>query len=245
MKKRKTQIISVTVLVILFLLYFRIYKIDSFEITVVDADTNQPLSDVILLAYWQLHMGSPAGTVQTGILDVVESQSGANGKVGYPGRWKIVPWHRGWISESYNPAIVVYRRGYLDRELNNVEKVRSINGDRIYRKLRTQADNGIKDPIYAGNFSFWRGRQVGLEKGKTNVVLDWSITALSTTLSKIKSNYTTECIWNKVPLSLMAKEKIISRFYQENNKTLIERIKTDLDKSTGCPSIDEIAERYL
>ena len=69
------------------------YSSEAITATIVDADSKQPLKDVIVVAQWELRKGGfPAGSQFAGLLKIMETITNGNGIFTFPewGQYLII-----------------------------------------------------------------------------------------------------------------------------------------------------------
>ena len=86
-----------------------------FAFTVVDAETQQPVTDVHALAEWQIH---GVGGGLNGPLMVLEAVSGQNGVFDFPG-WGPIDGPATGIGIGRDPVITLFKTGYRTLVINN------------------------------------------------------------------------------------------------------------------------------
>ena len=115
-KSRKKLIWTSAVFIALFLLPFRVYWIPSVEVTVIDAETKEPIEGVVILGYWEKYSGTFAGRYRSGILEVKELVTDKAGKARFFG-WVEVMFRGEWIERpgGKGGTYATYKNGYSDR----------------------------------------------------------------------------------------------------------------------------------
>jgi hypothetical protein len=88
-----------------------------FEITVVDAETGQPIEGVNVSANWRLDQALLHGHKFRDIVEVMETVTDANGRAAFPGFTKSHP-HMNELEEE-SPKVVIFKAGYEYRRLIN------------------------------------------------------------------------------------------------------------------------------
>ena len=162
------------------------YSGESIDATVVDDSTGEPLQDVAVVAYWELHGGSITGdSLPCGAANVEEAVTDKDGKFHIPA-WGPLKGNCEMI-DGY-PFVYVFKPSYEYLGLSNrtttarpVSVSRSDwNGQTIRLKRFPDMDLTKNGPSsYAG-----------------------SINGLSTTLNIFIINYPKECNWKKIPTML-------------------------------------------
>jgi hypothetical protein len=90
------------------------YLSPGFQLTVVDAGTGQPLSDVYAWVEWVQYGAHGIG----GPLMVQDAVSGADGRLGFP-RWGPRLGSRGGLVLGLDPAVVLFKPGYATLLVQN------------------------------------------------------------------------------------------------------------------------------
>ncbi len=188
---KTTQIILL--LVVTVLAGCATYSHKPIEMHVVDADTNQPLEGVIVVAQWSLSEGSIGGNVEVGTLQVLETVSEVDGRVYFPG-WGPLNATKGYL--DYRGAqFSLFKPGYNIFETQNLDTTwRAKHPD------RSQWDGKvIKMEIFNGSLE---------EYAKQFTLLDVSLSSILM--------YSNKCDWKKIPNMVLALEKQKGIFSSEN-----------------------------
>ncbi len=239
-KKYLLWIIGITI--VFPIVYSQIYYMKTFEITVVDEETNEPLEGVVLLAYWQLESGSFGGAVAEDIAAVREAVSDKSGKVGYRGFIKVLPFYPGWIRNAKNPTFSLYKSGYEDGLYNNVG--RKIGGGRIYNILTYNERKGNNNPI-TGNFAFWNSMSVKLKKHEESIENFQFYRQFGKSVTKVLNKSNFKCDWEEIPFSLVAKMRSKSNNIDEDDGSIEGKIKKSLKNNVKCMGFNKFKEQYL
>ncbi len=86
---------------------------------VVDADTGQPLADVAVMAYWELHEGSLFGhSPGCGAIDIEGAVTDDKGEFHISG-WGPITVYGSCDMSGYNPSLILFKPGYDYEGLNN------------------------------------------------------------------------------------------------------------------------------
>lgn len=168
--------------------------------TIVDAETKQPLKDVIVVAHWQLVEGGFLdSSVPAGELMVMEAVTDAEGKFHFPA-WGPKYDFMGRMKTD-DPQLIIFKPGYKFRVLTN-EWISSEIRD--YQAMRR---------------SDWDGKTIRLSKASDDLKkYGDSLYDLSSTIDGILRfgfNDDRNCFWKKTPAMLVAMHK--ESMYLENN----------------------------
>jgi hypothetical protein len=93
---------------------FCLYLSPGFELTVVDAETGQPLPDVYAWAEWVQYGAHGRG----GPLMVQDAISDENGRLTFP-RWGPTLGSRGGLLLGIDPAVILFKTGYTTLLIHN------------------------------------------------------------------------------------------------------------------------------
>ena len=93
------------------------YKAEPIEAWVVDAETNQPLEGVIVVAHWQLKGGLEGGN-PVGEMMVMETLTDAKGRFYFPAWGPKLRSLDGRL-KTQSPGILLFKSGYEYRGLEN------------------------------------------------------------------------------------------------------------------------------
>ena len=210
---------------------FFTYTAEPIEAWVVDAETNQPLQDVIVVAHWQLKGGLEGGN-RVGQMMVMETVTDAQGRFYFPG-WgpKFRPLNGELKTGS--PELLLFKSGYeysgLENELNS-------------KTMRGNLDSPLR--------SDWNGKTVKLErfKGEEKEYTE-HIYWLSNAMYGIHdfASGAKTCTWKSTPLMLMALHKISYDFEKKNvhlHGGRIHRIE-DIPLYPKCGSPEEYFKEFL
>lgn len=90
-----------------------------FSGTIVDEETNQPLSDVVVVVSWPQMTSTFAGVHGLGVIEVIEALTDGQGVYRIPG-WKKEQRDIGKGGfRDFDPRIYLYKAGYWPQRLNN------------------------------------------------------------------------------------------------------------------------------
>ena len=215
--KKKLKVISIVSL-LLFFLFVRIEYIPGAELTVVDAETKEPIEGVLFLVFWKTYTGFFGGSNVKEVIGIKELESDKMGKVRFKGWIEVMP-RIEWFRDK-NARFVTYKNGYdgqLDYESNH---------------------HG-----HSGTGEFVDGIVVELTKGESYSLKTGS--NYTTAMHYVKSNNYFPCIWEVIPKSLRARNemKVVAR--NEKPEYIHNGIASALGHIKECPSIEEFKDRYL
>lgn len=94
-----------------------LYYAKETEFWVVDAETGQPLEDVIVVAYWEIREGGWAGSIPIDQLEIMETLSDQNGRVYFPSYGPRI--HLSGRMEDESPGLLLFKPGYLPYAIEN------------------------------------------------------------------------------------------------------------------------------
>ena len=130
-----------------------------FKITVIDAETRQPLADVHALAEWQIH---GAGGRLNGPLMVLDATSGRDGALTFPG-WGPVDGPVTGLGIGRDPVITLFKTGYKALVINNGDPPGTLETQRVrkfYQDGRTyelEPFRGSRDQWLEQLHTVWLG----------------------------------------------------------------------------------------
>lgn len=153
--------------------------------TIVDAQTNQPISGALVLAMWDLQGGMETSQIAT--LRIQETLTNADGQFLMPAWGPMKRPSEGFL-DTYDPALFVFKAGFLpERLLNN--KVLSI-GKRINLEVHD---------------STWNGKAIGLKK-YSGPLRPYSQRVGFIVGSLIHVFESEDCSWKTIPKTIRALE---------------------------------------
>ena len=160
------------------------YSAEPMEATVVDAETNQPLEGVIVVAHWELRFGHAGGSSVVGQLMVMEATTDKDGKFSLPA-WgpKIA------VASSLSnraPQLLLFKNGYR------------------YKSLWNDYTKSIEQLLQPVRKSDWNGKTIKMEKFKGTVEgYQKDISNLNDSLW-FATNGDYPCEWKKLPQMIRA-----------------------------------------
>jgi len=113
---------------------------EAFAITIVDAETHRPVSDVHALAEWRMY---GPGDRPNGPLMVQDATSTSDGVVTFPG-WGPLPGPRPGLVVGDDPVITLFKSGYRPFVVNNMNLPPGRERERVRRFLPTDRTLGLQ-----------------------------------------------------------------------------------------------------
>lgn len=184
------------------------YTAEPMQAWVVDADTKQPLEDVIVVARWELERGTVGGNVPAGQLKVMEAVTDKEGKFSFPGFGPETLWDSFLVNKD--PELILFKSGYEFRRL--------LNPYTSDRELRTRPQRR----------SDWNGKRIALKSFK-GTQEEYARHLGSLSLSWIYTG--NECEWKKIPRMVFVgheqamtfkKQGIVTSLYMIDNLIPVE-----------------------
>lgn len=200
---------------------------------VVDADSNEPLADVIVVVKWEFEYLLPEISERrgSGTFEFAETVTDGSGEFRFPG-WgpKAVPQDtpgRAFMSPS-NPTIALFKPGYLYDVKNNPWESAYLD-DRYY----------VGDPV---RHSTWNGKVIRLKRksGDTG-----SYIAVISSPSGLPG--WSDCNWERIPRMLSALINEGERLRAANIRNGVLTIR-DVERSIagrGCRSVKDVLGPFL
>lgn len=139
------------------------YSAEPIEAWVLDAETKQPLENVIVVAHWELETTSrivPHQTNPAGSLMILETVTDKNGRFYFPA-WGP-KWHlgAGELTDS-DPELIFFKSGYRYLRVSNSRYLRPAKYSDVGKPSGTESK-----PTGSKRISFWSGERIPLEKFK-------------------------------------------------------------------------------
>jgi hypothetical protein len=178
------------------------YSADPIEAWVMDAETKQPLENVIVVAHWELETTSrivPHQTNSAGSLMILETVTDKNGRFYFPA-WGP-KWHLGTgnLTDS-DPELILFKSGYKYLRVSNSRYLRPSKYSDVGKPSGTESK-----PTGSKRISFWSGERVGLEKFKGTIqAYEDHFESLNDDLEHIAADNPEECGWKKIPDTIRA-----------------------------------------
>lgn len=154
---------------------------------VVDADTHQPLTGVVIMANWELHQGSFTGHAPPCAVDVEEAVTDENGNFRIPG-WGPITVDSSCEMRDENPSMILFKSGYR------------VGG----------VDNNPMDPLKTVTVSrsAWNGVTMKMHKFPNMDLVDNGPNSYASEFGGLNSLLETfamgGCNWKKIPNMLRA-----------------------------------------
>lgn len=141
----------------------KVYRIESIQGRVVDAETEEPLEGVVVVAFYAVEYGGFAGTNLVGYLDPVEAVTNSDGKYRMPALGDIDSTDNGGYVAKYAPELYFYKFGYAVEKLENDYRKHDWKDDRRYsewdsKRIELKRFEGTEKQ-YAENI-FWFSRRI-------------------------------------------------------------------------------------
>ncbi len=208
-KRLRRVVVTLIVLAVLgyAFIFPHFYWGDAIEARVVDADTEQPLEGVIVVATYKLIYGNPGGSGDHKAFHVMEAVTDHNGRFHLPAwgpKWVpgpfyfLFPIHIGPFMDSADPRLILFKEGYDFDVLSNYE--------------------GGRDDIYYRRYSVWNDKTVELKrfKGELKTYIAERIDSLDSTIDSFTYG-SNNCEWRATPRLLTAMHKIRMQMTAEKN----------------------------
>ena len=233
---KKVKQISLTLLLFI-LVYLQgcalWYSAEPIEGWVIDANTKQPLKDVIVIANWELVEGGFGGNVTVGQIMIMESVTDTNGRYSFLAWGPKIP-KKGHLF-TRDPQLLFFKNRYRLRNLQNA----------FHHEYR--------DPTLRK--SEWNGKTIELEKFKGSLEeYAEHIDFIEDTIYGIlfhRHSDKEDCNWKKTPYILMNLNDLGFLFESKRIKLkgwrAGQRIRkiTDIPNSPHCGSIEEFFRAYV
>lgn len=174
------------------------YSAEPIEAWIVDAETKQPIEDVIVVAHWELV--GPMENYPVGQIEVLESVTDKNGRFHFPAwgpKLHLAPFS--YLTDS-DPELLFFKSGY---------KYISVSNSLYLRPKKYYYDGmpgGTKEkPTGSKRISFWNGETIKMERfgGAAEKYLD-NFSDFNTTLGLVVLHDPEACDWKKIPNTIRA-----------------------------------------
>lgn len=177
------------------------YSAEAIELTVVDAETGQPLEGVNIVAHWELddrYADDPGVPINMGghkrQLMILEQVTDKQGHCVFPA-WGPTPRPAGWILTFFDPELLVFKSGY------------------DYEPLSNQAQSKFNEaPVRRSD---WNKKAVKLKKD--GPLSKFSLRALEGRLS-FAFYGPGICQWKKIPRMLVALDQHSDRMHADQGR---------------------------
>lgn len=162
------------------------YKAEPIEAWVADAETNQPLEGVIVVAHWQLKGGLEGGN-PVGQMMVMETVTDTKGRFYFPGWGPKLRSLKGDLKDQ-SPGILLFKSGYEYLGLQNYPTNKTIRGD---------LDNPLR--------SEWNGKTIKLERFKGGLEkYEELFEDFNHALDRMATDQPDKCNWKNIPMTIRA-----------------------------------------
>lgn len=178
------------------------YSAEPIEAWVMDAETKQPLENVIVVAHWELETTSrivPHQTNPAGSLMILETVTDKNGRFYFPA-WGP-KWHLGAGElTDRDPELILFRSGYKYLRVSNSRYQRPAKYSDVGKPSGTESK-----PTGSKRISFWSGERIELKvfKGAVEAYED-HFESLNDALGHIAADNPEQCDWKKIPIAISA-----------------------------------------
>ena len=191
-----------------------LYSAESIEARVVDAETEQPIKDVIVVAHWQL-MGGLEGGNPVGQLMVMEALSDEQGRFYFPA-WEKWHWGQGWLGDE-DPELIIFKSDFRYISVTNSEYTRPSK----YRDARKPSGSSKRS-------SFWNGETIRMERFEgTMGDYEGNFESVNGSLERVAADHPNECNWMKIPYTIRAmnqeRMRLISQGVNPNTLSSIDQ----------------------
>ena len=205
------------------------YSAESIEAWVVDAETNQPLEGVIVVAHWQLYGGLHPD--QLGELMILETLTDKAGRFQFPA-WgpKSVP--AGLASNArlrhLDPEMLLFKSGYKYQRIAN-ELTSAVLNDAGSSLRRSQ----------------WNGKTIKMERfGGSQEEYARNLSFLATSLAFAYNGK--DCEWQQLPRMIVAQHREKERFAELRLFGALSMYSLDqLDGQHKCGIAAQFLKEYL
>lgn len=175
------------------------YTADPIEAWVVDAETNQPIEDAIVVANWQLVVGSLDGRRYRGQLEVKEAVTDHAGHFHFEGFTKSNPML--YELRNEDPKITIFKPGYAFRKITNNYPKAGTETPGTHRKAQISGDTIKLNKMEPVNFGASRGFYPTVNIELEQVVKD--------------------CGWKKIPRMIMAMDREKTRLKKSDRTNYV------------------------
>lgn len=216
------------------------YSAEPIEAWIVDAETKQPLENVIVVAHWALETTSrivPHQTNSAGSLTTLETVTDKNGRFYFPA-WGP-KWHLGSgnLTDS-DPELILFKSGYQYRRVSNSQ----------YLRPRKYSDEGKPSgaeskPSGSKRISFWSGERIELEPFK-GTLKEYAnhLSLLKTSLGFAYNG--DNCEWKQVPRMLAAQHREMLHFDEKQIFNTLQSVE-GVSGQKKCGSAQGFFRSYL
>ncbi len=210
------------------------YSAEPMEARVVDAETKQPLKDVVVTANWQLEQGTMGGNIQVGQLMVIETVTDEQGKFSFPGFGPKLAVTSHLVNDD--PQLLIFKGGYHYQALRNEYSSKPELRTRMVRRSDWNGKTIELNP-FEGTMEEWAEHVSNLGRNM-DFILDFA-------------RGDKDCNWKKTPRMLAALHKLSLYFDAQGIKLKgwrggehVLRIE-DIPRNSNCGSVAEFFRSYL
>lgn len=205
------------------------YSAEPITAWVVDAETNQPVEGVVVVAHWQLEGGLEGGN-NLGQMMVMEAVTDAGGKFSFaawgpkemPGNYPLYASNA--RLKNMDPEMLFFKSGYQYLRLENNKTLEQIRG---------------KEPYVRS--SDWNGKTIKMERFKGGAKeYVRSLSFLMTNLRFIED----DCVWKIMPNMILKLQKQADIFKASGIVTAIYSVDYLPTNETKCGSPKEFFRSY-
>jgi hypothetical protein len=170
------------------------YSSEAINSKIVDFDTKEPLAGVIVVAHWELEVGSPGGSRPIGQLKVMETVTDEQGQFHFPA-WGPLKRRQGVLADK-DPIILLFKPGYEYRALQ-----RPLNSKWLEEswKLALRPTDWVPGVVELKRFAD-RPINIGEHGYQTSAYAE-HLSHLSTSLETVAMD---DCRWKEMPRMLLA-----------------------------------------
>lgn len=187
------------------------YSAEPITARVIDAETNQPIEGVVIVAHWQLEGGLEGGT-NLGQMMVMEATTDATGKFSFPA-WgpKKVPSDYPWYYsnarlKNMDPEMLFFKSGYQYLKLANPWQQEFSGGKESY--IRT---------------SQWNGKTIKMESLGGDLQKEFQSAEDFSFSLGFTDNSFSPCVWTDIPktIAMLIRLNAILRNWEAYRRFLI------------------------
>ncbi|MES2047555.1 MAG: hypothetical protein V4447_04080 [Pseudomonadota bacterium] len=194
-----------------------VHTAEPIEAWVVDADNGQPISDVVVVANWQMKGGMEGGN-DVGQLMVMETVTDKKGRFFFPGWGPKIAW-AGRV-KSDRPQFLIFKTGYKPQSLSNYPLIDDPHAHDIVLK------------------SEWNGKTIKLGKPAAEPKDRlWEFVEFNIDVQTVTGSYEA-CEWKNIP-------KMLSEIHIQRLALIEQRITNDVNDIRSIDKyILSVAESY-
>ena len=217
------------------------YSAEPIEAWVVDADTNEPLEDVVVVADWVLEGGISVNNFtkvnRIGDLVIMEAVTDKNGRFSFPA-WGPKRATEGMLDDK-DPRLLFFKSGYEYVGVDNSQYSRPMKYSDMGKPSGTESKP--QGPLRK---SFWNGETVKMKKFAGSLVkYSEHLSILSSRLDSFIFSAEGKCDWRNIPLVLRALDKQDDLFQKNyiSRSTFVASLRSNEKyfRENGCGSVSE------